>query len=232
MIRDTMIRDAMIRCWPNSAQAGRDMGFTLVEVLISIFIFSLISIGSVSALTSALKGKARVNESLQTLSQLQQMRALVTADTRNLILRQNRDSLGGFDPVIVSGGREILFEFTRAGRENPGSLVKRSDLQRVFYVFEDGQFIRRVLSHENPTPKSITQERIFVSGLRDVDIVFHTGAIMSDQVEIKRNVFEAGENRLPDMIALTLTFENGDELTQYFGLNFSLGFDLDSGLSL
>lgn len=201
-----------------------DAGFTLVEVLISIFIFALISVASVGALTSSLQSKDRLNESLNALSELQQMRALVTSDMGNIILRQNRDMLGGLDPLVLSGGNTTLFEFTRAGRDNPGYLAPRSDIQRVSYIFEEGAFIRRVMDHENPSPRAKTSERILLDGLQNADILFHTGDRVEDRIELN---FDSIQNlpstqnlpitqSLPDMVELNLVFKNGDRLVQYF----------------
>lgn len=189
-----------------------ERGFTLVEVLISIFIFALISVVSVSAMTSSLKGKARLNESLNHLSELQQMRALVTSDMANIILRQNRDVLGGLEPLTLSGGQNNLFEFTRGGRDNPGYLATRSDMQRVSYVFEDRRLIRRVMDHENPSAQAKTSDRILLEGLKNANILFHTGDVVSDRIE--RRV-ESTED-LPDMVEFNLVFENGEDLVQYF----------------
>ena len=189
-----------------------EAGFTLVEVLISIFIFALISVASVGALTSSLQGKARLNESLNALSEFQQMRALVASDMGNIILRQNRDALGGQDPLGLSGGITTLFEFTRAGRYNPGYLASRRDMQRVSYIFEEVALIRRVMDHENPSPQAQISERILLDGLQNADILFHTGDRVDDRIEF---TIDRTQN-LPDMVELNLVFENGDRLVQYF----------------
>jgi len=206
--------DHMPRCKSNLRPAN-DHGFTLVEVLISIFIFSLISVASVGALTSSLQGKARLNESLNDLSKLQHMRALVSSDMSSIIKRQNRDLLGGFDPVFLSGGPDNLIEFTRSGRDNPGFLAVRSDLQRVSYVFESDRLIRRVMVHENPSAQGDTVDRILLSGLKTADMKFHTGKLVQDQIE--RNLSDNLD--LPDMVELDIVFENGDRLTQYVELS-------------
>lgn len=199
----------------NSKTRTNELGFTLIEVLISVFIFSLISVGSMGALSSSLSAKAVMQDRLEALSELQQMRALIKADMASIVLRQNRDLLGGFDPVLLRGGDEVrLLEFTRNGRDNPGYLRPRGDLQRVSYIFEGETFIRQTLDHENPAPQTERQDRILLKNLQTADILFHTQKQVDDRVEL---IQDPSQTR-PDMIELRLTFVTGETLTQYFGL--------------
>ena len=97
-------------------------GFTLIEVLIAMFIFSLISVGATSALTSSLRGKAVMNERLDAISEIETARAIMRSDFAHIQLRQTRDAYGGVSPYGLSGGIEELINFTRSGRMNPGGL--------------------------------------------------------------------------------------------------------------
>ena len=75
-------------------KSGGDQGFTLVEVLVALFIFSLISLGTMTALTTALRGQAQLKEATETIAQIETARALMKSDMANLILRNNRDAYG------------------------------------------------------------------------------------------------------------------------------------------
>ena len=47
-----------------------DAGFTLVEVLISMFIFALLTAGTMTALTQSLRGKASLDTSMEALNRV------------------------------------------------------------------------------------------------------------------------------------------------------------------
>lgn len=193
---------------------SKQAGFTLVEVLIALFIFSLISVASMAALTQSLQGKAKLEEKMNEFATLDAARALISADMVNMILRQNRDMSGGVERYGLEGGLETLLTFTRGGRDNPGGLSPRGDVQRVSYVFENGDFIRRALAHENPDTRTPTVDRILLSGLVKADMIFHTDDQKQDVIQIP----VTGSNPHPDMVELLLEFSSGDRLTQYFEL--------------
>ena len=207
----------------------KQSGFTLIEVLIAMFIFSLISVGATSALTSSLRGKAQMNERLSAISEIESARAIMRSDFSQIQLRQTRDPYGGLTPYLLSGGIEDLINFTRSGRINPGGLEERSEFQRVTYLFEEGNLIRRTLNQNNPAPQTESRDRILLSDLQAADMTFLVAAqqqsvaagasydLAQDSFPKDTLLISPGQvTELPTRIMLELQFENGDELTQYF----------------
>jgi len=195
------------------ASRTSEQGFTLVEMLIALFIFAIISAGTMSVMTSSLRGKTQMDERISDIQNIETMRALIKADMSNVILRPARDILGGSELYTLSGGINNLISFTRGGRSNPGGLEPRGDMQRVEYIFEQGQLIRRHLAHENPAQNTPKFDRIMLSGLDDARIKFVNAATESSQIFI-----EAGQPSTARAVKLELVFENGDTLNQYFEL--------------
>lgn len=191
----------------------KDLGFTLVEMLIALLIFAIISAGTMSVLTTSLRGKAQMDDRISEMQGIETMRALIKADMGNVILRPARDVLGGEALYTLSGGVIDLISFTRGGRSNPGGLEARGDMQRVTYIFEQGQLIRRHLAHENPAPNTPEFDRIMLSGLSSANMKFVNGDVESSQVFVEPGA-ETGVNA----VKLELVFANGDELEQYFEL--------------
>lgn len=152
------------------AQAQKEAGFTLVEVLISLFIFAVISAGTMTALTQSLKGKDQLAASMEDLNQLNAARAIMRSDMTALTLRAGRDELGGINPYVLTTDGEALLTFTRRGRENPSGLEKRGDLERVEYHFEEGALIRRSYAHENPAQAAASFDRALLDELQDVKL--------------------------------------------------------------
>ncbi len=160
----------MIRRVLNTKAGYRQAGFTLVEVLISLFIFALISVGTMMALTQSLEGKDRLRNSVAEINELNAARAIIRADITRLTLRPMRDELGGIMPYVLTTDGNALLTFTRRGVENPGGLEARGDLQRVEYHFENGNLIRRTLAHENPAQSPKTYDRILLDDLQDAKL--------------------------------------------------------------
>jgi len=189
-----------------------DSGFTLVEMLIALFVFALISIGTMSALMNTIRGKAQMAERLDSLQEIETARSLLKADMASLVLRPTRDAYGGQNKNLLEGGIDTLLTFTRTGRINPGGLETRGDLQRVSYVFEQGQLIRRSLARVNPAPLTPELDRVFLEGLRSAELLF----VKDDYKE--RQIFISPTSPSDEFsgIELNLEFEDGQRLTQYF----------------
>jgi len=124
-----------------TCRGNNQAGFTLVEVLISLFIFSLITAGTMTALTQSLRGKDRLAASMEELNQLNSARAIMRADMSTLTLRPSRDELGGINPYVLTTDGEALLSFTRRGRENLTTLLIMAVMAAVSVaIMEDIRF--------------------------------------------------------------------------------------------
>ena len=189
-----------------------ERGFTLVEMLVALFLFSVISVGTLGSFQSAVQAKEATGASVERQETLALMRATLRSDLSQIILRENRDAFGGLNEVKFRGGFTSLLDFTRQGRVNPGGALLRSDIQRVRYIVEDGAFIRRTLAHENPAPQDEPRDRILLQGIASADVSFTRNNISSAQFELGRN---AGELDI-DYLTLTFRLLDGRELVQIF----------------
>jgi len=196
-----------------SGPSQNEAGFTLVEVLISLFIFALISVGTMTALTQSLQGKDRLAASMDELNQLNAARAIMRADISALTLRPSRDELGGSNPYVLTTDGEALLSFTRRGKENPGGLEMRGDLERVEYLFENGALIRRSFAHENPAQLPTKYDRILLDDLRAAEITaigYGDGRLIS----LEEFRLEAAGRLIPGAIQIEVTDTFG-ETTQH-----------------
>ena len=184
----------------------REAGFTLIEVLISLFIFAIISAGTMTAFTQSLRGKARLGEAVAELNALNSARAIIQSDMGALVLRPLRDELGGTLPYTLTTDGEPLLSFTRAGVENPGGLERRGDLARIEYHFEEGRLIRRSFEHVYPAPNTQSFDRVLLEGLQAAEIqglIYSLGDFAtSDFLRIERGA-EEGLDGVALLITLT-----------------------------
>ncbi len=192
----------------------RESGFTLVEMLVALFIFSIMSAGAMSAMFASIQTKDRLEEAVTQVSEIETARALMKSDISNLILRPNRDPYGNKELYAMTGGVETLLTFTRTGRENPGGLEKRGSIQRVAYVFEDDALIRRAFAVDNPAPLTPLRDRVLIQNIENASVEFEDELLSYTQLYVP-----ADDDTLKvNIFVLNLKFKDGRELVQKFEL--------------
>lgn len=118
-------------------------GFTLIEVLVSLAIFGVLSLLAYAALGNSLSGADLLTERMDRLQAVQRSVGLLTSDLMQAAPRPVRDELGETRaPALLSSlSGEFALELTRGGWGNPAGLP-RGTLQRVAYRLEDDQLVR------------------------------------------------------------------------------------------
>jgi len=193
----------------------KEAGFTLVEVLISLFIFAIITAGTMTALTQSLRGKDRLAGSMEALNQFNSARSILRSDMSALTLRTSRDELGGINPYVLTTDGEALLSFTRRGTQNPSGLERRGDLERVEYHFEDGSLIRRSYVHENPAQLAASFDRVLLEDLEDVKlwaVIYQFNSFV--KIEGVRLAANGSPNLKPNAILFEVT-DNFGEMTEH-----------------
>ncbi len=123
----------------NRTQA-RQSGVTLLELLVVIAVFSIMSVAAYSSLQSSLKAEENFDASMEDLEAVQMCLTLFQRDIMQLSPRPIRDAFGDNEPAIVLLNGQELF-FTRGG--NLSSLrLDQSELVRVGWSLRDEQLIR------------------------------------------------------------------------------------------
>ncbi|MCH9026131.1 MAG: type II secretion system minor pseudopilin GspJ [Proteobacteria bacterium] len=118
-------------------------GFTLIEILVALAIFSLMAVmlfGGFIAISNQVDwSRARADR----LQQIQTSMIYLSRDFSQLQPRPVRSELGDFKEAALSAdARNIyLVALTRGGWSNPAG-IPRSTLQRVAYQLQDRQLVR------------------------------------------------------------------------------------------
>ena len=169
-------------------------GLTLVELLVALGIFSLVSAASLSVLSLALSGQDQLRTSTEEVRRLERMRTLLRGDLMQLADRPVRNAEGQSEPKLIGGAalsdrrpgaREaadetVLIRLTRGGWTNPGALRPRAELQRVTYLLKDGALVRRVRPFLDASPGTPAQDQVLLDGLTAATVAFHDGQAWQD----------------------------------------------------
>lgn len=121
-----------------------NLGFTLLELLISIVIFALVAAMAYSGLNNVLLARTQTEARTQELYKLQMALTLMERDIEQIVDRPVRDEYGEPQSAFVANEYgDYLLEFTRTGWLNPLNLP-RSNLQRIAYSLKDEKLIRSI----------------------------------------------------------------------------------------
>lgn len=126
-------------------------GFSLLEVVVAVALFSIAMGLAYGGLNAALRGRQQLQESGERLARIQLQIGLLERDVRSAMARSVRDEFGQVQPaMLLDSGRLAL---TRAGA-GQALLRRRADLERVEWLWLDDAMRRRGsgLLDQPPTP--------------------------------------------------------------------------------
>lgn len=118
-------------------------GFTLVEILIAMALFAVISVITYATLTSAINVSNHTSDVAKRLADIQRVLMLMERDLIQMAPRPVIDEYGEEQPAfLITDLSTEGFEFTRGGYQNPARL-NRSLLKRVAYEIRNDELYRR-----------------------------------------------------------------------------------------
>ena len=109
-------------------------GFTLLELIVVIGIFGILSVMAYGGLNSVMKSRAAVEKSFSRSGELQRAYLRLRNDVQQAQWRPTRDAYGDKQPAFLTD-REGRVVFTRGGWQNPTGLP-RSTMERVTYRYD------------------------------------------------------------------------------------------------
>lgn len=128
-------------------------GFTLLEVLIAIALFSLLGLASYQLLQRVLHSEQRIEQHEQQLRSLQRALDILQRDLWQAVPRPLPDDPSRRQALI---GRDDRFRLLRGGAANPLGRP-RSDLLLVSHQWEDGEWWREF---RNPDDGATRRQRL------------------------------------------------------------------------
>jgi general secretion pathway protein J len=124
---------------------GDELGFTLVELLVSLLIFGMLAAAGIALLSFSVRAQGVAEERLDDLAALRRAGALLAGDLAQAAPRPWRDEAGIPRAAFAGGdgqGEGAALAFVRRGWENIGD-APRPSLQKVEYRLAGGRLERR-----------------------------------------------------------------------------------------
>lgn len=145
-------------------------GFTLIEVLVALAVFGVLSMLAYATLGSTLSNADYLTDRMERLQSVQRAMRFLTTDIMEAAPRPVRTELGdSYRPALYSAlSGDFAIELTHSGWSNPAGLP-RGTLQRVAYRIEDGVLLRY---HWNVLDRTFSNDPIVTELLDDVDGLF------------------------------------------------------------
>jgi len=124
-------------------------GFTLLEVLVAIMIFALLSLAAYQVLQGVLRSSEISKTHSERLTELQRAMLIIEQDFTQIVARKSRqEGIDSEELRALTIGKGLFssqdqgIEFNRLGWANPLNLLPRSNILRVRYILRDGQLQR------------------------------------------------------------------------------------------
>ena len=189
-------------------------GFTLIEVLVSIAIFSSMSVAAYQVVSQVQRSNVQSQERTQRLNELQRAMVMMDNDFRQMAMRQVRTD--GEEPakqllfwseyLLDSNKKGVMF--SRLGWHNPQQQFPRGEVTKVGYRIKD-EVLQRVWWRYPDTPTG--QEGIVTPLLTDVetfDMRFYDGSSW-------KKTWENG-SELPKAVSVVLTLKDYGEIARTY----------------
>lgn len=187
----------------------RHNGYTLIEILIALFVFSIFGVITASVINNMAITKQSSNQNFSQLDKLQFTTALLNQDFMQIIDRKISISQTKNEPALTGNHQEITF--SRMGNINPNAIEARSSLSRVHYYLANGCLMRTssfTLDKANdkaPKNKSCVLSQVNEITLTYVDSNLHQNPLWQN-------------NALPKAINLTIKHQQLGDLTFFYPL--------------
>jgi len=183
---------------------GKKSGFTLLELLIAIAVFSLVSVMSYSGLKTVIESNKRIEEKSDQYQQLDRFFLLMQQDFYQMVNRPVRDGFGDLQPALIanSGLADFFLEFSRSGALNIAN-PEVPLLRRVAYLLENGIVKRRSWQVLDRLQSSESLDVELLDDVNDMQVSFFYA---DTQAQVQTSNEAVGQG-LPKAITITLNVE-------------------------
>lgn len=196
---------------------SKDAGFTLVEVLVAVFAFSLMMGAGGLLLVSTLRSQALVDDRLDRLDRLELVTSHLRADLGASVPRIVSTGRISDEPRSLFGGRPdrdgVVLGLVRNGWVNLEANEDRSEILSVEYRLVGNNFIRRLYERTDPVRRTPRYETVLLDDVDAVRLEFVAAGVSAPLWELAQ---PSGVPLLPDAVRVQIQFQSGEALVQSF----------------
>lgn len=187
-------------------------GFTLLEVLVALFIFTIVSMMLMRALHTVIQTQSRTEESAERLSQLQVALLLISRDVGQAVNRPILTASGKEEGAFV--GTPKGFVFTHMGFANPDAAIPQSAMQRTEYSWHESSLWRNTWPVLDQAPQTRAHSRLLLNDVRVVRFRYLDKDGRFQDNWPSEN--EQNNDPLPRAINISLTISNWGAIDQTY----------------
>jgi general secretion pathway protein J len=162
-------------------------GFTLIEILVAMAIFTLIGLASTGLLTTVIDSNSLSQERFEKLQLLQRAMVTIERDIQQAVSRPTR--VDGEKREIVMAGGEVDgsdddgIGFVRGGWHNPQLMLPRSTLQYVAYRLRDNKLERLYSNYVDNVIGYEPKVRVLLENIESFNVEFLAGNNASSTIK-------------------------------------------------
>ena len=187
-------------------------GFTLIEVMVALAVFGVLSALAYMTLGQTLDNSDMLTERMDRLQAVQRTMSYLSTDLLQAAPRPIRADLGSEPALRSSFGSEFALELTRNGWPNSAG-VPRSTQQRMAYRIEEDELIRYHWSVLDRTAGSLPIATILLDEVESLTFRFlQANGDWSDQWPPSATGVTSNSSVLPRAVEITLVLPDEGEL--------------------
>lgn len=203
----------------------RSRGYTLIEVMVALFVFAIVASIIGAALQNTYRLRARLSSQDQTFKTITKMLLIMERDVEFMVNEPITNAAGNSQPSLVTkvGRNSKTVTFSRGGYVRAPDEPNQSHLLRVQYVFRQGTLHRLTWPRMDRLTDQPDSDVVLASGIVNIDWQF---------IDDKRRRFSLWppvaqmENTLPRAVILNITFDNQKSLTRTWLLGQNETFEI------
>ncbi|OJF69802.1 type II secretion system protein GspJ [Alteromonas sp. V450] len=200
-------------------------GFTLIEILIAMAIFTLIGLASTSLLTTVIDSNELSQTRFSKLQLLQRAMITIERDIQQAVPRPIRVNGEKTDIAMVGGEADGSdgdgIGFVRGGWHNPQLMLPRSTLQYVAYRLKDNKLERLYSTYVDNVIGYEPKVRVLLEDIESLSIEFiapaNNESSFSNDGKLKWNESYKG-TQLPKAVAIEFTSKDFGTIRREFAL--------------
>lgn len=196
---------------------NKNKGFTLIEILIALSIFSILALTTASLMYHAFQTEAKIKKHHYPYQRLQIVDSLLSQDLLTVLPKVVYSDTGTYFPAFI--GQTSYFEFTQSNPLSSASSAKPlSRAKRIAYLCQGKRLIRRIWMDTHKMHRDSYQDKVLVEHLSQCQFSY-----LDKNLDLLSSWAEAGPQKatieiLPKAIHLQLSFQENNMLALLYPL--------------